>query len=83
MSIDGDRPAPGPHRGEGPQGEGPRSAASGPGAPVTTPSPVTRFFGGSPSAVLLRLMLLSIVVGVIFAVFGFDPRDLVDRKSVV
>lgn len=46
-------------------------------APPPPPSPAARFFGGNPMAVLLRLVLLSIVVGVIFAVLGFDPRDLV------
>lgn len=56
----------------------PKPVGAGAGAPVCPgPSPLGRFVGGSPPAVLLRLVLLSIVVGVVFAVFGFDPRDLV------
>jgi hypothetical protein len=41
------------------------------------PGPVTRFFGGPPGMVLLRLVLLSIVIGVVFAALGLDPRNLV------
>jgi Family of unknown function (DUF6460) len=37
---------------------------------------VTRFFGGSPVMVLVRLMLLSILVGVILNVLGFDPWNI-------
>lgn len=44
--------------------------------PAHRASTTDRFFGGNPAAVLLRLVLLSVVVGVVFAVFGFDPRDL-------
>jgi hypothetical protein len=38
--------------------------------------PVTRFFGGSPLAVLGRLLLVSILVGVILSVLGIDPTDI-------
>lgn len=38
---------------------------------------LSRFFGGSPAAVLLRLVFLSIVVGVILAAMGLDAYDLV------
>jgi hypothetical protein len=38
---------------------------------------VSRFFGGPPLAVLARLVLLSILVGVILAVFGLDPWNIV------
>jgi hypothetical protein len=41
------------------------------------PDPVSRFFGGPPGMVLLRLALLSIVIGVVFAAIGLDPRNLV------
>jgi hypothetical protein len=34
--------------------------------------PVTRFFGGSPLWVLAKLAMLSVVIGVIFAVLGLD-----------
>jgi len=38
---------------------------------------VTRVFGGSPLAVLARLALVSILVGVILSVLGLDPFDIV------
>lgn len=59
--------------------------ASGPAAtpppraerqPPLAVSPIDRFFGGSPLAVLARLILLSILVGVVLAAFGFDPWNL-------
>lgn len=37
---------------------------------------VNRFFGGSPLSVLVRLILLSILVGVILSAIGLDPRDI-------
>ena len=37
----------------------------------------TRIFGGSPLAVLGRLILVSILVGVILAALGLDPFDIV------
>jgi len=38
---------------------------------------VTRFFGGSPAMALVRLVLLSILVGVILSALGFDPWNIV------
>ena len=35
-----------------------------------------RFFGGNPGLVLLRLVILSLVVGVILAALGFSPFDI-------
>ena len=35
-----------------------------------------RFLGGSPLAVVFRLVLLSILVGVVLAAIGFDPWNL-------
>ena len=35
-----------------------------------------RFFGGNPGLVLLRLAILSLVVGVILAALGFSPFDI-------
>jgi NADH:ubiquinone oxidoreductase subunit 5 (subunit L)/multisubunit Na+/H+ antiporter MnhA subunit len=35
-----------------------------------------RFFGGSPLWVLVRLVLLSIVIGVLLHVLGFDPWNI-------
>jgi len=38
---------------------------------------VTRVFGGSPLAVLGRLILLSILIGVVLSALGLDPFDIV------
>jgi hypothetical protein len=37
----------------------------------------TRVFGGSPLGVLVRLILASILVGVILSALGLDPFDIV------
>ncbi len=37
---------------------------------------LTRFFGGSPAWVLVRLVILSVVVGVIMAALGLDPMNI-------
>ncbi|MEM6617195.1 MAG: DUF6460 domain-containing protein [Pseudomonadota bacterium] len=37
-----------------------------------------RFFGGEPLGVILRLIILSIIVGVIFAALNIDPFDIVN-----
>ncbi|MEJ2626846.1 MAG: DUF6460 domain-containing protein [Pseudolabrys sp.] len=37
----------------------------------------TRIFGGSPLAVAARLVLVSILVGVILSALGLDPFDIV------
>lgn len=39
---------------------------------------VRRFFGGPPLAVVGRLILLSILVGVILAALGLDPWNIVE-----
>jgi hypothetical protein len=39
-------------------------------------SPVSRFFGGPPLSVLFRLVLLSVLVGVILKVLGLDPFNI-------
>jgi hypothetical protein len=39
---------------------------------------VQRFFGGPPLMVLFRLVLLSILVGVILAALGLDPLNIID-----
>jgi len=39
---------------------------------------VNRFFGGPPLAVIGRLILLSILVGVILAAIGHDPMDIIE-----
>jgi hypothetical protein len=38
---------------------------------------VSRFLGGSPLAVAFRLVLLSILVGVVLAAIGFDPWNII------
>jgi hypothetical protein len=48
--------------------------------PVERPmaaDPVSRFFGGSPLAVIGRLILVSILVGVVLSALGLDPFDIV------
>ena len=44
-----------------------------------------RFFGGPPAAVIVRLVLLSILVGVILAAIGLDPWNIIDsvRRLIV
>jgi hypothetical protein len=45
---------------------------------------VTGFFGGSPLMVVVRLILLSILVGVILSALGFDPWNIIPSiKRVV
>ena len=39
---------------------------------------VERFFGGPPLAVVGRLILLSILVGIILAAIGLDPWNILD-----
>jgi hypothetical protein len=39
---------------------------------------LSRFLGGSPLAVAFRLILLSILVGVVLAAIGFDPWNIVN-----
>ena len=38
---------------------------------------MTKVFGGTPLAVLARLVLVSILVGVVLAALGLDPFDIV------
>jgi hypothetical protein len=40
--------------------------------------PINRFFGGPPMAVIGRLILLSILVGVILAAIGLDPEHIIE-----
>jgi hypothetical protein len=37
----------------------------------------SRFLGGSPISVVLRLVLLSVLVGIVLAAIGLDPWNLV------
>lgn len=40
-----------------------------------------RFIGGSPLAVALRLIIISVVVGIILTALGYNPRDLATAIS--
>ncbi len=44
-------------------------------------STVVRFVGGSPVAVLLRLIVVSFVVGFLLDAFGLDPATLIDEVA--
>jgi Domain of unknown function (DUF6460) len=48
-----------------------------PGEAPMSNNTMTRVFGGSPMAVLGRLILVSILVGVVLAALGLDPYDIV------
>ncbi len=37
---------------------------------------LTRFVGGSPAMVAVRLIVVSFVVGIVLETFGFDPATL-------
>lgn len=38
-----------------------------------------RFFGGNPALVLSRLVILSLIVGVVLAALGFSPYDILQN----
>ena len=42
-----------------------------------TRSGIERLMGGRPGAVILRLVLISLLVGFVMSVFGFNASDLV------
>ena len=44
--------------------------------PATNNDALYRFLGGSPLTVVFRLILLSILVGVVLAAIGFDPWNI-------
>ena len=46
--------------------------------PAATNDGLYRFLGGSPLTVAFRLILLSILVGVVLAAVGFDPWNIVN-----
>ena len=45
--------------------------------PAMANDTATRFLGGSPLAVIVRLILVSVLVGVIRSALGLDPFDIV------
>jgi hypothetical protein len=46
-------------------------------SPAPPPRPARRFLGGHPASVLMRLIMLSILVGVILSAVGLDPFNIV------
>ena len=48
--------------------------------PANNSDAMYRFLGGSPLSVAFRLILLSILVGVVLAAIGFDPWNIL--KSI-
>ena len=44
---------------------------------------LNRFLGGSPLAVAFRLILLSVLVGVVLATIGFDPWNILQSIRVL
>ncbi|HZL31852.1 MAG TPA: DUF6460 domain-containing protein [Pseudolabrys sp.] len=47
-----------------------------PAEPRMSNDTVTRIFGGSPLGVLVRLILVSILVGVVLSALGLNPFDI-------
>jgi hypothetical protein len=47
------------------------------------PDGLTRLLGGSPLAVVFRLILLSILVGVVLAAIGFDPWNIIESVRLL
>ena len=41
---------------------------------------VSGFLGGSPASVVLRLIVVSFIVGLILAMFGFDPESVYETS---
>jgi len=37
-----------------------------------------RFFGGNPGIVVIRLVIISVIVGVVLSALGLDPRAIID-----
>lgn len=35
-----------------------------------------KFFGGSPAAAIMKIVIASVIVGVILSVLGFNPQNL-------
>ena len=52
-------------------------ATIGPSRESTNQS-VTRFLGGSPLAVIGRLVLLSILIGFVLSAFGLNPFNIIE-----
>lgn len=57
----------------------PRFAEPPPTRPVAGPGPLTRFLGGSPLGVALRLILLSVLVGALMVWLNIHPEDVLSN----
>ncbi len=42
-----------------------------------------QFFGGNPLGVIIRLILLSVVVGIVLSALGITPSDIIYRLDVL
>jgi len=42
-----------------------------------------QFFGGNPVGVIIRLILLSVVVGIVLSALGITPSDIIYRLDVL
>jgi hypothetical protein len=40
-----------------------------------------RFMGGSPAQVLLRLVVISLIVGIVLSALGISPYDIVENAQ--
>ncbi|GGC83384.1 DUF6460 domain-containing protein [Chelatococcus reniformis] len=64
--------------GQTPQSSAMRTQGQAPAQGQPTGSPITRFMGGSPGAVLARLLFLSVLVGAAMAFLDITPWALYD-----
>ena len=46
--------------------------------PAAQTDNLSRFLGGTPLAVAVRLVLLSVLVGVVLSAVGFDPWNIIE-----
>jgi hypothetical protein len=45
--------------------------------------PVNRYLGGTPWGVIARLVLVSILVGVVLSALGFDPWNIIQSVRIL
>ena len=56
---------------------GPEEAIALSESPAMTNNALARFAGGPPAMVAVRLIVVSLVVGLVLETFGFDPSTLI------
>ena len=44
---------------------------------------MNRFLGGDPLSVFFRLVLLSILIGVVLSAFGLDPLNIIESVRML